>query len=437
MDTYEEPRLDPENGAPDASAQDPAPEAAWQQPRTNDYAPPEPPQAPKRARSRTVLCLALCLVMVVVGCGITGAVVSRHWQEENRLLQLNFQDRLDALQSQIDQAPGDGTGDSTSGTPNTGTEGGLTPAQVFARNVQSVVAIKTTGTNTDSGLPVTFSSSGSGFILTQDGFIVTNYHVVEGASQITVALADGTEHNASYIGGDQSNDIALLKIELSGLQPVTIGRSSELIVGDQVAAIGDPLGELSSTLTVGFVSAKDRLVSAEGTRINMIQTDAAINSGNSGGPLFNMKGQVIGITTAKYSGTSTSGATIEGIGFAIPIDDVYGMLEDLRQFGYITGAYLGVTVSDMDPTHAALYGLPMGALVREVTDGSCAQAGGIQAQDIIVELGGYKIESLNDLTRALRQFKAGDEISVVVYRHSQGGQKILSVTLDEKPRPQS
>ena len=203
-------------------------------------------------------------------------------------------------------------------------------------------------------------------------------------------------------------------------------------MGDQVVAIGNPLGELASTLTVGYISAKDRVVATDGSQISMLQTDAAINSGNSGGPLLNMLGQVVGITSAKYSGTSASGATIEGIGFAIPIDDVIGMLTDLKEHGYITGAYLGVEVSNMDPEVVQTYGLPEGVLVRKVTEGSCAAKAGIQKQDIITNLGGHTITNLTDLSRALRQFKAGDTVTVTVCRD--GGERKLTVTLDEKPR---
>jgi serine protease Do len=225
--------------------------------------------------------------------------------------------------------------------------------------------------------------------------------------------------------------VALLKVEATGLQAVTLGSSNALIVGDQVAAIGNPLGELTSTLTVGYISAKERDVNTEGFAINMLQTDAAINSGNSGGPLFNMKGEVIGITTAKYSGTSSSGASIEGVGFAIPIDDVIGMLSDLMNYGFITGAYLGVMVSDMDPTAANYYGLPVGAYVQEATEGYAAFKAGVMEKDIIVELGGIKVSTVNDLTRALRSFKAGDETTIVVYRS--GREMTLNITLDAKP----
>jgi serine protease Do len=203
-------------------------------------------------------------------------------------------------------------------------------------------------------------------------------------------------------------------------------------VGDQVVAIGNPLGELTSTLTVGYVSAKERDVTTDGKTINMIQTDAAINSGNSGGPLFNSKGEVVGITTAKYSGNSSSGASIEGIGFAIPIDDVMPLVDDFINYGYINSAYLGVMVSEMDAATANYYGLPVGAYVQEVTPGNCAEAAGVKAKDIIVAVGDYDVKNVSDLTKVLRKFKAGDETTITVFR---SGQKLtLPITLDEKPR---
>lgn len=370
--------------------------------------------------------------LIVGSCTTTAACLNSYWKEQNEQLSKSFNEKLNVLEEKLEaKYPNAGTNGSVSGTPDTPVSGAMTPAQVYAQNVESVVAINCTATTNEYGQLFQSASSGSGFVLTEDGYVVTNYHVVKGASTIKVATSDGASYNAEYIGGDEFNDVALLKMEAEGLRAAAIGKSDDLIVGDQVAAIGNPLGELASTLTVGYVSAKDRIVTTDGTQINMLQTDAAINPGNSGGPLFNMYGEVVGITTAKYSGTTDSGASIEGIGFAIPIDDVIGMLEDLQEFGHITGAYMGVTVSDVDLEAAELYGLPMGALVREVTSGSCAEAAGIRAQDIIVNLGGHDIEGLNDLTRTLRKFKAGDTVTVTVYRG--GSEVILSITLDEKP----
>ena len=294
-------------------------------------------------------------------------------------------------------------------------------------NVRSVVMIRNqVAVNGQTGY-----SAGSGFILTEDGYVVTNHHVIEGGGSLTVITSDGTEHPAKLIGSDSTNDVALLKIMGTGLPAVTVGSSNDLVVGDQVVAIGNPLGELTSTLTVGYVSAKERDVNTSGFAINMIQTDAAINSGNSGGPLFNMNGEVVGITTAKYSGNSGSGATIEGIGFAIPIDDVKDMLDDLTNYGYIRSAYLGISVSDMDPQAANYYNMPMGAYVQEVVPGNCAHAAGMQAKDIIIAVGEHEVTGVNSLSKALRQFQAGDVTTVTVYR---GGQiLVLDITLDEKP----
>jgi len=263
---------------------------------------------------------------------------------------------------------------------------------------------------------------------------VSNFHVVEGAETLTVILFDGTEHEAELIGYDETNDVSLMKIDVQDMPHVTLGNSSDLVVGDQVSAIGNPLGELTSSLTVGYVSAKDRQIATESGELNMIQTDAAINSGNSGGPLFNTKGEVIGINTAKYSGTSTSGATIEGIGFAIPIDDVKDILSDLKEYGYVTSAYLGVEVRDVDSSGVS-YGLPEGAFVQSVVAGGAADKAGITAQDIIVNMGGYDVESVSDLLKILRKVAVGEETTVTVYR---AGQRVnLKITPEAKPQEQS
>ncbi len=387
--------------------------------------------APKETKKKgvraghLVLTAGLMVLVVIVACIITAASVNRYWRGQINQITQSVEERIEVMQDEVDniQRPGTNNGDSVSGTPNENPLGGMTPAQVYAQNVESVVAINCVLSNG--------SSSGSGFVMTADGYVITNYHVVENATRIAVVMHDGTEYDATYIGGDKANDIALLKMTASDLRPVKIGVSDDLIVGDQVVAIGNPLGELASTLTVGYISAKERIVATDGSQINMLQTDAAINPGNSGGPLFNMNGEVVGITSAKYSGLTSSGATIEGIGFAIPMDDVYDMLDDLRQYGYITGGYLGVSVSDVDMQTAELYGLPFGALVHSVEPNSCAAKAGMKKQDIITNVGGYKVENLNDLSRALRKFDAGDEITITVYRS--GGDVVLNVTLDAKP----
>ena len=307
----------------------------------------------------------------------------------------------------------------------------MTPQQVYAQNVRAVVAVASEGVTTNIyGQISKTASTGSGFIISADGYVVTNYHVIEGGSQFSVITYDEVEHKATVIGFDKTNDVALLKLEGTDFHYVTIGDSDAMLVGDQVMAIGNPLGELTSTLTVGYISAKDRMVSTDGTAINMMQTDAAINSGNSGGPLFNAKGEVIGINTAKYSGTSSSGATIEGIGFAIPMADVIGIIEDLQNKGYVSSAYLGVMVREVESS-AQSYGLPAGVYVEEVTPGYCAEKAGLQAQDIIIGLGEYEVDSMSALTRALRRYEAGTTTTITVYRSGQ--ELTMEITLDEKP----
>ena len=391
---------------------------------------PDAPQEPKKKKekkSRKGLYIILAAALVVVGCVTTGLVCSSVWLDRMDAQAQNFNNRLDVLQKQVDALyhTGGNAGAAVS------QDGFLTPGQVYAANMKAVVAVTSTVQEAGFFGYNEYESFGSGFLISEDGYVVSNYHVVEGAKSFNVITYDDQSYPAQLIGYDATNDIALLKIEGEALPCVTIGSSDALVVGDQVAAVGNPLGELTSTLTVGYISAKDRIITTDGTAINMLQTDAAINSGNSGGHLFNMKGEVVGITTAKYSGTSSSGASIEGIGFAIPIDDVYGMLEDLQNHGYITGAYLGVMVRDVDDNGKS-YGLPAGVYIEGVEQNSAAEKAGIKQGDIITELGGYKVTCMTDLSRALRKFRPGDTTTVTVYRNGQ--QVYLNVTLDEKPR---
>ena len=401
-----------------------------EQPREPAVREPQPEAAPRKQKKHTgrrILAACLALLLLAGSCGLTAHLVNRRWEQRFDDLQKDFENQLESVQMQVNKLTPQGTGISVSGT---GTEG-LTAGQVYARNVNAVVLIESTVVSNVYGQTATGVSSGSGFVISQDGYVVTNFHVVEGATSVNVVLFDGKVYPAALVGYDSTNDIALLKVEADGLAAVTLGSSDDLIVGDQVVAIGNPLGELTSTLTVGYVSAKERNVSTDGTVINMIQTDAAINSGNSGGPLFNMKGEVVGITTAKYSGSSSSGASIEGIGFAIPIDDVVEELGQLQEYGYIKSAYLGVMVQNMDSSVASIYGLPVGAYVVGVEEGFCAHRAGVQEKDIIVAVGEEKITTITDLTRALRGYEPGDKAKLTVFRAGQ--YQTLLVVLDERP----
>ena len=315
----------------------------------------------------------------------------------------------------------------------------MTDAEVYAANVNSVVSINVTGTSGYNifGQPVQSASSGSGFILTTDGYIVTNYHVVADAQAIQVTLYSGAEYEAQYVGGDEDYDIAVLKIDATDLQAVTLGDSDELNVGDHVLAIGNPLGELTFSMSGGMVSSVNRTINVDGTPFNMIQTDASINPGNSGGPLLNSYGEVVGIVSAKYSSYGTSGESVEGLGFAIPINDVISMIQDIMTNGYVSNkAYLGATVGTLTAQMAQQYryDISEGAFVYSVEDGSPAAQAGLQLGDVITAIDGTEIASLDDLHAARKSYSAGDTSELTVYR--QGETITLSLTWGATPADQ-
>lgn len=305
----------------------------------------------------------------------------------------------------------------------------MTAAQVYEQNVHSTVGI-TTEINTTNyfGYQTTAAASGSGFIISADGYILTNYHVIEDASSITVTDYDGKTYEAELVGSDSSNDIAVLKIDADGLTPVVLGSSDDLSVGDEVVAIGNPLGELTFSLTQGVVSALDREVTTEDATMNLIQTDCAINSGNSGGAMFNMYGEVVGITNAKYSSNSMGEASIDNIGFAIPIDSIKDIVTSIIEKGYVSKPYIGISVGDVSED-ATEYGVPSGAAVKAVTDGAPADKAGLQIGDVIVEADGEKVESSSDLIAAVKTKSAGDTISLRIYR--QGEYVNITVAVEE------
>ena len=431
MDHYEEKM----NYSFEPMAQEPAPQQ-------------EPPleQAKKEIRSgkHTGLKLAALLAAVAIVAALGGSALTAaiHALGQQNLAQ---QEAVDAMAQQPDaEQPAEAAEPSApyqlarkplpAELPSNDGGKTLTPKQVYKMNVGAVCGIATQVTTNVWGQTATTSCAGSGFVLTQDGYIVTNNHVVSDADEgtIVVRLYSGEEYTADVVGTDSMNDVALLKIETEGLQTVTIGDSNEIEVGEIVEAIGNPLGELTFTMTAGYISALDREINADGTPINMLQTDAAINSGNSGGPLFDMNGNVIGITTAKVSGETESGVTIEGIGFAIPINDVLRVVYDLQQYGRVRGrAYLGVTLQDLDSTVAATYNLPAGPQIVTVTEGSCAETAGLQPSDIILEFEGREIGSYTDLVSALSKQQAGETVTMRIYRA--GAELEITLTLDERP----
>ncbi len=328
------------------------------------------------------------------------------------------------------------------------TNGGkpMTPEQLYAANLPSCVGITVNTTQNIWGQTTTSAASGSGFVLSQDGYIATNYHVIEeaaeddtGAVTIEVSFANGDKYDARLIGGEKDNDIAVIKIEADNLTPVTLGDSSKLVVGEAVYAIGNPLGELTYSLTDGLISALDRLITTTSTdkngrqvstTLNVFQTNCAINPGNSGGPLFDSYGNVVGVVSAKYT-QSSNGVNAEGLGFALPINDVKGILADIIEHGYVTGKpYMGVQVMNVS-SEAQRYGITAGAAVSYVAEGSCAQKAGLQVNDIITAIDDTAIDSSPALTAALATgYKAGDTATLTVIRNQQ--ELKLTITFDEK-----
>ena len=308
----------------------------------------------------------------------------------------------------------------------------MSPAEVYASTVNSVVSINCSSVSTNIfGQSVQSASSGSGFIITQDGYIVTNHHVVSGASSVTVTLHDGREYPATVVGSDSDYDVAVLKINATDLQPVTLGNSGSVNVGDSVLAIGNPLGELTFSMSQGIVSCCDRAINVDGTPFNMIQVDASINPGNSGGPLMNLYGEVVGIVSAKYS--SYSDTTVEGLGFAIPIGDVQAIITDIMENGQVTDKpSFGITAGTMTEQMAAQYQIEQksGAFVYSVNKGGAGEKAGLRMGDVITKVDSTDIASMEDLTAAKKGHKAGDTVTVTYFRD--GSSHTTSLTFDVK-----
>lgn len=297
----------------------------------------------------------------------------------------------------------------------------LTMPEVYAANVNSVVSINVSAKSTNYfGQTVENAASGSGFVITEDGYIVTNYHVIDGASSVKVTLYNGDTYDASIIGGEEDYDVAVIKIDVNGLTPVVLGNSSKIAIGETIAAIGNPLGELTFSMSQGIVSCVDRAINVDGTPFNMIQVDCSINPGNSGGPLVNTYGEVVGIVSAKYS--SYSSTTVEGIGFAIPINDVSAIIEDIMTNGYVTNKpYIGITPGTMTQQMAQQYrySVSEGVFVYSVEEGSAAAAAGLKMGDVILKLDDKEIKNTADLTAAKKGYSAGDTVTLSIYREGE------------------
>lgn len=301
--------------------------------------------------------------------------------------------------------------------------------QVAALNQQSVVEIKTEKVTNSSFLQqYVQTGAGSGVIISEDGYLITNNHVINGASNIQVRTSDGTTYDAVLVGTDSKTDVAVLKINASGLTPVTFGDSDNLNVGETAVAIGNPLGELGGTVTNGIISAKDRSITLDNQQMTLLQTNAAINPGNSGGGLFNSRGELIGMVVAK-----SSGSDVEGLGFAIPSNLVSKIAQELIANGYVTGRpAMGVTVLSIENAQTAMqYGVSsLGVYITDVESGSSAEKAGLQAGDRIISLNNQVVETFADLSAALDNYAVGDTVDIMVSR--KGSTVTVALTLQEK-----
>ena len=272
--------------------------------------------------------------------------------------------------------------------------------------------------------------TGTGIVMTEDGYIVTNAHVVYmedteeynagEAKEVSVLFNDEEEYDAKIVAFDVETDLAVLKIDATGFTPATFGNSDELRVGELVIAVGNPLGfELFGTVTSGIVSARDREISINDRQMTLIQTDTAINEGNSGGPLLNSCGQVVGINSAKMS-SSYGSASVEGLGFAIPINKAKEIIDDLVNYKYVKGRpQIGISAVDIDSVYSSYLGLPMGVYVRSIADGSAAEAAGIRVGDIIIGVNDEAVTTMDELNNIKNKFKAGETITLKVHRDGQ------------------
>ena len=394
---------------------------------------PELSSTPKRSRKKSgkrnqvaaVIALATCCSLLggLVGAGgmaLGTGILSSNRQENNTTVTgstLNIADNsTDAKITTVKKQTGE-----------------MTASEIYEKNVSSTVGITTSTTVNYFGYRTNAAAAGSGFILTDDGYIVTNYHVIEGANAIKVTAYDGTEYDAKVVGYDDSNDLAVLKVDATGLTPVILGDSDSMSVGEDVIAIGNPLGELTFSLTSGAISAINREITIDNKPMNLIQTDCAINSGNSGGALFNMRGEVIGITNAKYSGNgSERAASVDNIGFAIPINSVRSAIESIIDKGYLTKSYIGVTIGDIASEYQNL-GLPKGAVIVSVEDGGPAAKAGLAANDIVTEINGEEISGSSELKRIVSSTPAGEKLKLTIYRQGQ----ILNLEVEVSEKQQS
>lgn len=370
------------------------------------------PKKPKKPVSRGAIAVALAVTMIFsCGLGFGGGYLA------------NKMNTTTSGSLNITKVSSDG-GASTA----TNTSTANTTSEIVKKTADSVVEISTESVVTGSfARQYVQQGAGSGVIISQDGYILTNNHVIDGANSVKVRLRDGTEYDATIVGSDASNDIALLKVSATNLSAATFGDSSSLAVGDYVVAIGNPLGELGGTVTDGIISALARKVTIDDTQMTLLQTNAQVNPGNSGGGLFNANGELVGIVNAKQSATE-----VEGIAFAIPINNVLDILSDLKEYGYVTGKVdLGIEFTDITSDETAFYyGVNrIGCYVLSVSSGSNAEKAGITRGDLVTKVNDTDVSTSADITSALEKAEVGDTVTFTVNRR--GTSKTISFVLEE------
>ncbi len=355
----------------------------------------EESQTKRRTWARRLTGLAAALAVSVTSVASYDWLVAKPRIEE-------LETQRDEMQTQLQELSGSA---SVSGISSVVYGNELTVPQIIAKARPSVVAISTV-----SGWS---TGTGSGVIMTEDGTILTNAHVVSGAQSITVRVMDGTEYEATLLGMDEKTDLAVIKIDATGLTPAEFGDSSSIVQGEIAVAIGNPLGlAFEGSVTQGIISAVSREIEVDGRTMTYIQTDAAINPGNSGGALVNGSGQVIGINSVKVSSSD-----VEGLGFAIPISVALPIAEQLTTYGYVTGRpSIGIGGEDVTDYMVYYYRIPRGVLVGLVTPDSGAEAGGVEVGDVIVGLNGVSVSTMDELTNEKDKYSPGDTVTLTVYR---------------------
>jgi len=377
----------------------------------------------EKKRSRRVgVMAALCLVCVLLGAavGVIGVTQWENWFVQEPQGEESYPVEMTPEPTAVPSTPVPTAVPQSDGTV-------MDPAVLYDMACTQVVGITTEVTYYNRfGMTSTSPVVGSGFIISQDGYILTNHHVIEeavkGGYEVEVMLYNGDTYVAEIVGYEaETSDIAVLKINAEGLNAVTMGDSNAMRVGRNVFAVGNPLGELAYSMTDGMISALDRDITTTDsntgrtTTVNMFQISAAVNSGNSGGPVYNDAGEVIGVVTAKYSSTG-----VEGLGFAIPINDALAIANDLMEIGYVRGKpYMGITVQTVSSTVAQYYNMVEGAYVYSVEENSPAQAAGLRMGDIITKLNDTEIFSSTDLTNTQKNYRAGETVTLTVYRENQ------------------